>query len=189
MKKAKRPLIIVLCALGVVLVASVVIYFHGPGVQSAKGPFVTAAQAKQIAQQRVSATSGSAWTKDSRVTFVLPEYDLSGNAVMYDCRVETNGKPTGDISVMTQNGGAAGSANSGSGQAVCDRKLQTVFKRDAQENDYLINAAQCGYDIALKNADGGYTVAEMNGKPKKISEKQLLWHAWFYKNLKIPGWA
>lgn len=172
-----------------VLVAGVAVYFHGPGVQAAKGPFITAAQAKQIAQQSISAASGSAWTKDSRITFVLPEYDLAGNVVMYDCRVETNGKPTGDISVTTQNGGAAGSANTGSGQALCDRKLQTVSKRNAQENDYLVNAAQCGYDIAVKNVDGSFTVAEMNGTPKKISEKQLLWHAWLNRNLKISGWA
>lgn len=193
MKKPKKRLAITGSILAAVLVVGVALYFHGPGTDAEKGPFITETQAKQIGEKAISShfsddTSG-VWTKESKVTFQLPEHDLAGNVVMYDCRVETDGKPTGDISVMTQNGGSMGSGNYGNVQAYCDKKLQTVAKRNAQEGDYLVNVAQCGYDIALKNPDGSYTVAEMNGKPKTISHRQLLWHAWFYKHLKISGWA
>ncbi|WOC32397.1 MULTISPECIES: hypothetical protein [Caproicibacterium] len=189
MKKCKKRFVIPVAIVAAVLIAGMAVYFHGPGVDAEKGPFITEAQAKEIAQQAVSTSADGTWTKNSKVTFLLPEHDLAGNIVMYNCRVETDGKPTGDISVMTQNGGSQGSSNNGSTLAYCDRKLQTAAKRNAQADDYLVNGAQCGYDVALKNEDGSYTVAEMNGKPKTISSRRFLWHAWFYKHCRISGWA
>ncbi len=183
-------------ALGItaaVILAGILAWFHGPPVPAAPGPFISAGQAKALAEKVIAAhssnppSSGKGWNRHTRITYLQPEYDLAGNVVAYDCRVETESRPAGSVFVLTQGKGSV-HVVSFEGKAHCDRKAQTAFGRDAKEGDHIVNAAQCGYDIAFKNKDGTYTVAQMGGGPKILSERSFLWAAWWDRSNPLRGY-
>jgi hypothetical protein len=170
------------------------LWLCGPPVSASnKGPFISAQQTKVLAEKTIAdfvsdpPFSNLEWNKNSQITYMQPEYDLMGNVVAYDCRVETDNHQTGSIFVTTQGKGDVHSAHT-SGKAGCDMKMQTAADRDAKKGDYIINAAECGYDVAVKEKDGTYIVSEMSKKPKTISRKSFLWHAWWYKHNPLQGY-
>jgi hypothetical protein len=187
----------VLITLGIIVAVFLVggiLWMCGPPVSaSTNGPFISAEQAKVLAEKTIAdyvsnpPSSDLEWNEKSEVTYMQPEYDLVGNIVAYDCRVETDNKQTGGIFVTTQGKGNVHSVYP-SGKATCDMKTQTALGRDAKEGDYIINVAECGYDVALKSKNNTYIVAEMSREPKTVSERTFLWHAWWYKHNPLQGY-
>mgnify|MGYP000652550945 CR=1 FL=1 len=179
-----KKMCVVLSILTVLVLSGILVWLHGPVIPAEKGPFLTEQQVRQLAEKQIASTvanppfAGLEWTKDSKVTYMQPHYDFAGNAIAYECRVETNGQKGGDIFITTQGKGRVSGFRT-TGQATCDQRMQTALGRDAQNGDYLINGAVCGYDVAVRQADGTYLVAQMFGKPKVISERELRWHAWW----------
>lgn len=182
--KKRRKLFIVSGIFAILMIAGVAVWLHGPVIPAAKGPFITKQQAREMAEKQIASTvanppfSDLEWTKDTKVTYLQPEYDLAGNVVAYECRVDTNGQKTGGISIWAQGKGSISGYNT-AGQATCDLRTQTALGRDAQEGDYIINGTICGYDAAVRQKDGTYVVAQMFDKPKVISERAFYWLAWW----------
>lgn len=192
-RRKSRKARIALGIIAVIFLAGGILWLSGPPVSTSyKGPFISVQQAKVLAEKTIEdyvsnpPFSDLEWNQKSKVTYMQPEYDLIGNIVAYDCRVETDGKQTGSIFIMTQGTGSVQGVYT-SGKALCDMKTQTVVGRDAEKGDYIINAAECGYDVALKSGNETYIVSEMSKEPKTISQKTFLWYAWWYKHDPLRG--